>query len=530
MSMDLGWLTRLDRDRKGIWGVLSKLNSSRGAGCLLKLNSNRLVVVEIEIVKQNETYLFKMMAEGTTASQLDSCVDSIVCGLDDNISIRIIVHGFHFANVVEQCLIIKRARSIQESSQNFSFQFVFCGTWSFFSFKETYEREHGLTNSPAAELKNILYAPFLERNDVLGILKENGVITQFPTELDLIACDFLIEQTSGDELLISEAINHLRESSSRWPNNVESVLEQLVDSNVIVENIKSRVNFLNEECRKELRKLLISHRLIRPNDSISSELLWLSGLTRQHDIEGRKRLIEVSCPIVDTVLRNISHSVELGSFPRAKDLCLDSKVISMAAYVRVAEIENFLRCLIVSVWYQELGNEWVNNLNKTKTPALEREESEELIQLVLRCIREEFPELPKGESAGDKTPDKVGHQRNKRKHETILESAMNWQKRQNEHESVVLASNNLMHFLTTEALSLVIVSKDSGFVGDAKVFTKRDALMSLLDEYRSIRSAVAHNQPIMLATIAKLDSLLLKLASWVTIFIDSEASKEANAS
>ena len=150
-------------------------------------------------------------------------------------------------------------------------------------------------------------------------------------------------------------------------------------------------------------------------------------------------------------------------------------------------------------------------------------ENEELINLVLKCIKQEFPQLASPDSNNDDLLDKPkSSSRRKPKQEGILDSAKNWQSRQNNHHGVELGKNNLMHFLTTAELKNVLTSKYSGMVGEDKIFTKKEFLLTTLDEYLAIRSAVAHNQPIMLATISRLDVLLRKITDWISVFIDKE--------
>jgi len=106
-----------------------------------------------------------------------------------------------------------------------------------------------------------------------------------------------------------------------------------------------------------------------------------------------------------------------------------------------------------------------------------------------------------------------------RAQKTIFDSAENWQNRQRENHAFELSHDNLMHFLTTGELVGVLESKKSGLHGTGKPFTKKN-LMAALDEYIAIRSAVAHNQPIKLSTISRLDGLQRKFIDWLTVYAD----------
>jgi hypothetical protein len=353
--------------------------------------------------------------------------------------------------------------------------------------------------------------------DLCQLLINKRIISRV-TELDKIACDLLIEQTAGNDYLIDKAIEYLKDKPGSWVNNLEQVINELIAAPEVIQYFRSGINALNQKARDELSKLLEVHRLIRPTDSRITEQLWVAGIVKANTLEGNSQLIQIAGGLINNIIRNIASSVGLGDCAPTKYLCLEGHIISSAAYRKVAEIENILRCLVVSNWYGELGEKWVDNLEMTKTPP-HQSESEELINLVLKCMGEEFPTLYEND---DSTNDKAIPPQKRKNTQTILDSAKNWQKRQNEHHGVVLAKNNLMHFLTTESLELVLRTKTVGLVGPDKTFAK-DYFTTTMEEYRSIRSAVAHNQPIMLVTISRLDDLLRKISEWLTVFIDKQS-------
>lgn len=526
MTRNFDWLGRLNRDSKGIWGVSNQLYSKRGGSCVSSSSPSTCEMEDVYIVKNEQGTQFQTSDGTILEKDLRVIADKALLSATDfqRTFVRIVVHHFHLASIEEQCSFIKNSRSIQEESRSTNFQFVFCGEWSYQAFCKNYKVLHGQTSSPAAEGKNILYVPQRNRKEVIDLLLSMRIISQPVTDLQNIACDLLIESTSGNEFLIEKAIEYLADRDDDFINNVEQVIDELINAPEIIEYVKQGITLLNEESKEELGKLLQVHRLIRSKDSATTEQLWLVGLVKFNPLIGNKHQVQIAGPIINTVLRNISESVGLKPYALAKDLCFGSNVVSAEVYRKVAEIENILRCLVVSCWYEELGEDWHSKLEKVKTPAHSKEENEELINLVLKCMKNEFPQLQTTEPL---TTDKVENNpqaasRNRKPPDTILASALDWQRRQNAHHGVELGKNNIMHFLTTESLKSVITYRHSGMTGKENIFAQKDHLITTLDEYLAIRSAVAHNQPILMVTLSRLDVLLRKITDWTSNFIDQK--------
>lgn len=521
MNNSFDWLARLNRDRKGIWGVLNQHDSVRGGSCVSLTTPSDFEKKDIDIFIDDDKTLFKDEENVFYELDLTKLAKNISNSATDmgRSCVRIVVNSFHIANEVEQSTLIKTARSIQEENSDISFQFIFCGNWSYFSFCDYYFNIHGKTSSPAAEYKNILYVPAKNSNDVLEMLMSSNIVAQ-PTEIDEIACGLIIEKTYGNDFLVSKVLEYLRDESGSWINNIEAVLENLIVAPDVIESIKRKVKSLDSDSKNELQKLLRVHRIVRNNDSIAIEKLWLSGLIKRTNFKNNKQLIQISGSLVNSILRNISTDVGLEHCANADDLCLDGTAISSFAYNKVAEIENLLRCLIVSEWYIDMRDSWPENLNKIKTPSFENQEQEELINLVLGCMKLEFPILNQYTESTTESSEAPDKPRVKRKHEGLFESAKNWQKRQEEHHGVDLAKNNFMHFLTTENLDKVLVDKKVGLARDGAIFNKIN-LQSTLEEYKAIRSAIAHNHPITLTTINRLDVIMDKITGWITTYVDN---------
>jgi hypothetical protein len=518
MNTNIDWFAKLRRDSKGIWGVSNQRNSSRGGKCVSAYIPDNCETEEVYIVCNNGVTGFKTSDLQIEEMNLHKIVEVATSNANEfeRSSVRIIIHDFHNASSDDQCSLVKTARSIQEVYSSLSYQFIFCGTWSYYAFCEQYYVINDKTTSPAAEYKNMVFVPPMSSTDLCNLLIDKRLISR-ATELDRIACDLLIEQTAGNDYLIKKAIEYLEDKTGLWVNNIEQVINELIVAPEVIDYFKIGISSLDHKAKEELSKLLHVHRLVRPSESRITEQLWLAGIVRSHNLEGNHHLVQIAGSLINNVIRNIASSVGLDDCAPPNDLCLEGQVISSAAYRKVAEIENILRCLVVTEWYSNLGDQWVNNLKDTKVLPHESE-NEELIKLVLKCIKEEFPHI---NESTDSINDKDIVPQKRRNSQTILDSAKDWQRRQNEHHGVMLAKNNLMHFLTTESLEIVVRNKKTGLVGDGNIFTK-DYFSTTLEEYRSIRSAVAHNQPLMLVTIVRLDDLLRKISDWTTVFIDKK--------
>lgn len=515
MNPDLAWLKLLTRNNKGIWGVEYPWGASFDTRLVVDELPQACEAEVIHIVSDGGNMKFSESAQGLVEPEFAEIVKRVSEAAEGNArqSICIIVCDFHNASINEQCALIKTARGIQESSIFLSCQFVFCGRWSYFTFRSAYRDIHGHTSSPPAESKNILHAPSWNAKDVLELISEHRLIAAAPSEADHVACNFLVEQTAGDEFLIRLAVEHLCEQQGDWISNIEQVLNELVSAPDVIESITQRIGSLAPSQKTELTKLLRVHRLVRDYESIDAEQLWLAGLVRRNRLGGGKQYIQIASPLVNTVVRHIFEKEEPGALALPRDLCFEREAISTAAYHRVAQIENMLRNLIVSEWHAEKGNLWYENLKGIKSSPHDEEEKE-IIKNVLSTIRTELGIASECSIAEPTT--QVGSGRAQK---TIFDSAVNWQNRQRENHAFELSHDNLMHFLTTGELVGVMESKKNGLHGTGKPFTKEN-LMAALDEYIAIRSAVAHNQPIKLSTISRLDVLQRKFIDWLTVYAD----------
>jgi hypothetical protein len=511
---------RLNNDRKGIWPLVYPLSASLDADQFATSPAG---------VETNILYVVKgsggiQLSDGEhdrSVSDFSEIVARCVEEAEENgrQSIRVVVMDFHDAPVVEQCALIKKARSVQESTTSISCQFVFCGQWSYYAFRSAYREIHGHTISPPTQSKDILQVTPWCANDVLKLLDERRLMGAYPSDIELVASEFLVEQTAGAKFLIYQAVAHMEELGGNWTSNIEQVLDELAEAPVVTTAVSESIHSLDAHQKSELTKLLRVQRLIRDVDSIDAEQLWLAGLVQRWDLGSGRQCIQIAGPLINTVVRRFLHSEATGSVAIPEDLCFEREAISTAAYRRIAQIENMLRNLIVSQWYAERDNNWYQNLGGIKTVSRDLEEREELRELLAAVVRSELAACglaPESSTIDHTTP--AGPPK-RRPQESLLDSARDWQRRQHDDHSVELARNNLMHFLTTESLKNVLVNKRNGLHGKDKPFRK-EFLVAAFEEYVAIRSAVAHNQPLKLSTISRLDDLHRKFIEWLTVFAD----------
>lgn len=103
----------------------------------------------------------------------------------------------------------------------------------------------------------------------------------------------------------------------------------------------------------------------------------------------------------------------------------------------------------MSEWYVDKSDDWQKNLKLIKTPAFVPNEKEYIINVVLNCMENKFSVL-KSETIQEVTTETSPVAKEvKIKHETIFDSAIDWQSRQELHYGFELSNNNVMHFLTT---------------------------------------------------------------------------------
>ena len=517
MNNESLWLKRVLRDTKGIWGIECPAGMKFEAEALNKPAASKS---ELRVIKTDRIDgVLAFSEDGKNLSfELDKILSMFIKDALEEFrnSLCLVIDGFHNANVEEQCAIVRIFRAIQESTTLIACQLVLVGRWGYFAFRAKYRDLHGHTSSPPVESKNILFVPPWSISDVRKFLFEQRIIGTEHSNFEQVAIEFLLEQTAGDEYLIRHVVDDLSEKSGDWRENLEHILAELVSSTVVVAEINSRLRLLSTDAVIELKKLLRVHKMVRSYESTAAEELWLSGLITLRKLDGTRNYLYVASPLINTVVRNILLSQGITGVADPKNLCFDRHAISGAAYENVAVIENMLRNLVVSLWHADLGEAWINNLYTTKTSSRLWENEESLARNIMAIVKSEL--ASSGVIANDANSS-TSEANNENRQISVFESAHEWQGRQHVHHGVDLASTSIMHFLTTESLEAVLCNKKTGLHGEGKIF-KKEALVSILEEYRAIRSAIAHNQPVKLNTVLRLEEIIRKIVEWNTVFVD----------
>ncbi len=95
MRNDFDWLARLNRDRKGIWGVLSQYDSVRGGSCISLSTPSDFEKKEIDILIDDDKTLFKdnenIFYELDLAKLAKEISNSAVA--TERSSVRVIING-----------------------------------------------------------------------------------------------------------------------------------------------------------------------------------------------------------------------------------------------------------------------------------------------------------------------------------------------------------------------------------------------------------------------------------------------------
>lgn len=432
--------------------------------------------------------------------------------------VRIVIANFHAASKDEQYQVLCEARRIQEQERSVSFQFIVCGRWSHYLVKE-HHAQLGSSISPPTDSKNAFQVPYANEEKILTELYDRRIVRAAPTDLDRIGCAFLLEQTGGDWFLVLQAID--RVDSSPWTDSIEQHINELESSPDVFEEVSRRLCIISDDSQAELKLLLRTHRLLRPIGRMESEELWLAGLARKTRRSGGEMVLEIASPVIDAVTRQILSSNECG-LARSNEICYRRTSIAIEAYRRVADLENLLRNIIVAEWRFQHEDKWKEKLAGNKTPARGHENELEIafIEAMRPPLLQAGYDLVHLEQSQEKSNNESTGKPQKRKTETLLSAADNWQHRQQNNHAIRLQNDNTMHFLTTESLVGILVDKKNHFHGTEGQMFKKQELHSALEEYTAIRAAVAHNQPLKLSMIAKLDDLLERFLKWLTVYAD----------
>lgn len=520
-------IEKISKSGKGLWGIECPEGTKFDPNVIRDFNDTGYVLEFLRVAKGKiDCHFISDEGPVDTCNTLEFFArrGKEAATQDGCSKVQIIITDIHVVTAEEQYKILSDARRIQEEERDFRFQFIVCGRWSHYLIKE-YHDQNCSALSPPTESKNAIQLSYASEENILDELNSRGVLGTAPNFLDRVGCTFLIEQTGGDWFLIQQVIERI--DTSPWTDSIEQHIKELESSPEVCDEVARRIAIICDSSKTELDQLLKTHRLLRPMGKKASEELWLAGLARKIRRTGGGVVLEIASPVVDAVVRKILGSSNK-KIARASEICYKRNSVAVEAYRRVAEIENLLRNIIVSEWRCQCEDKWVDKLAGNKTPAREYKEDDEveIVRLFREPLRQVGFELTRIKKIDGDSKDTSSESVPKRKMDTLLDAANDWQRRQQKNHAIRLQNDNVMHFLTTESLKGILVDKKNGFYGDGrdKRMFKKEELYSALDEYVAIRAAVAHNQPLKLSMITKLDDLTERFLNWLTVYADQSDS------
>ncbi|MGH8605815.1 MAG: hypothetical protein ACREXR_24400 [Gammaproteobacteria bacterium] len=97
----------------------------------------------------------------------------------------------------------------------------------------------------------------------------------------------------------------------------------------------------------------------------------------------------------------------------------------------------------------------------------------------------------------------------KQRLELVIASAIKWRSKVRKHTTLELADDSLVYFLTTKHLKTILTDESENIYSEAirDVFPQMPELLNTIEQYRVIRDAVAHNQPLSLKTVKRLEDM-----------------------
>jgi hypothetical protein len=508
-------LEKIANSHKDLWAVIYTNFRLFEVEYLIERLTNEITIVEQidckkELLAHNENKdpnsEFNLILKKVLSKKQDPCS-----------TIKILINNFEVLKLKEQCHLIKSARTTQEEQPDVMIQFIFFGKWALKLCQKEYKKFLGLTNS-FPSISELYIQPYTV-DEVISLLIEENLIGNTVTDIDRVASEFIIENTSGDEFLTSQIIERIKTyNHNNWASYLEQAIKEITDTDEVKKEIKKRYMTLNPDARNELQKILRTNSLERDIDSVVIEELFLSGFVRIVAVGNSKNIVLIAGKIIDNVLRELLFEEQ--NIILFDQLCSVSNSVLSLAFNRISRIEVLLRNVVVSYLYQNSGNNWTDCLRdiKCKFELSDEYTSEEKV-LFLKLIDERLAAL--GIDSG-KERDKCQSQKDAKKTPpmTLLGSVSDWKKRRENHHFVDLTNYSLMQFLTTGDLINIITHPIHGICGKGRPFEKKELIITKLNEYIEIRSAIAHNQAVKLSVINRIDQLYQEIVKLLTVYAD----------
>lgn len=436
---------------------------------------------------------------------------------DDRTVARCLITNFGRLSVDDQCGVLRRTRAARDKSTDFTVQIIVTGVWNLFRVQEHWKRNYDEI-SPAPDQKHVFFLSHPKHKDILKRLRNARLVSEPPTYADRICAKMLREFTDGDEPVLDYIIGSLK--SQRLPlEAIESVISQAVESGEMTDLIKRRAASLSPGGWDLLISVLNYQFASRAERDIDVEDLRLAGfLTTQ--LVGTRRRLSISSPFVERVLRDRWNSIAGGRPPiyRGRDLARPSIAVNTAAYHLTAKIENMLRNVVVlslsvqSDWTHRLGSVRVlspgGEVIGSELLGLAREIQNTLLPFgvggdLTNLAEQSKVSVETAANGGGKKQNKI----------PVVESAKDWQARQRKNTALELMGDSLIYFLTTGDLASILVNESEKIYPEVIkcIFPQKAELSTFLEHYIAIRSAVAHNQPISLGTLKRLETMCADL-------------------
>jgi hypothetical protein len=509
-------LRTLFSGQSGHWGIAIERGVMRTSCDLILSELNENLRGLVRCFRCDHNSVIQNVASGQIfqIAELPQLLDSVVRDADQskpNDVLRWIFSDFHLLSVDEQCGVLRITRGLREEQTDLRIQTVVIGTWNFFRLQEHWKKNYR-DASPVPDRKHVFFKGGCETGDIQSKLHMSELISSRPSNFEDTCVEMLLEATGGDEFLIDYIVDCLSSQRQRL-DHVESAIAQTIDSAHVAEEFQKRCKRLTGEGWRLLRLILNQQFFNVAENSSDAEDLRLEGIVESRRTGGLNVCLSLRSVIVDTILR-AKWRVWASDQPpvyEGRDLARPNTALNTAAYRLISKIETTLRNVVIL----SLGanSAWTERIVNVKTGAYSAEGAEsEFTGLVRQLQNALAPYLGdmtlNTASEAERFPEGVDSNNAKRsKQITLIQAAENWRERNHDNTMLDLAGNSLIYFITTEGLVNILRNREIYSSAIKPFFPEKAELGTFLEHYVAIRGAVAHNQPITLDTLSRLEDM-----------------------
>lgn len=536
----------------GHWGIVTENPVLHSGNDVLsaKLGEDRRAVVarfectsKGDIINLDTGYRFPL---DDLQPQLDDLFREITQSRHKDI-VRCVFSSFDNLSVDEQCTVLRVTRGVREEQNELRMQTVVTGAWNLFRVQEHW-RIHYHEISPVPDRKHVFFDGPRTVDDIRAKLRAAELISNPPSDHETTCADMLLEVTGGDAFLLDYIVDSLVAQQYRL-DRLESAIAQTIESAEVVDEFARRCTRLNSTSWRLLTAIANQQFVsVRYNDS-DAEDLRLQGLVNTRVVGGLNICLSLRSVIVDALLRAKwpIWASDQPSIYDGKDLARPNVALNTAAYRLISQIETALRNLLVlslssdSHWtvridqvkalardsdgignellglVREIQNALAPYVGDTEANALAKPIQPEATEVSTKAENTLLPGLDDvevDESAKQTIAETTRHPSTdktlkKPKQSTVLEKAENWRSRNHANTALDLAGDSLIYFITSEGLVSILANEKQGIypVAVERFFPNKAELSTFLEHYIAIRAAVAHNQPITLGTLRRLENM-----------------------